>query len=72
MFKNTEYGDGPHCYDTNGPWDWQTSPLKYTGGCPALWQLCFRNPDNAGKVFTLQATDRKGNLISKADVKITP
>jgi FlaG/FlaF family flagellin (archaellin) len=33
--------------------------------------LCFQNPDNVGKVFTLQAGDRAGNIISTTEVKIT-
>jgi len=72
MFQNTEQGDRTHCYDANGPWDWENNPLSYSGGCPALWQLCFRNPDNVGKVFLLQTSDKSGNVISKTDVKIVP
>lgn len=58
------------------PWDWQTYPITYPqpaygANCPALWELCFRNPDNVGKVFTFQVSDKKGNLISKGEVKIT-
>jgi archaeal type IV pilus assembly protein PilA len=63
-------------YSTTGVhWDWVKYPTTYpepgyTSSCTALWQLCFRNPDNVGKDFTLTISDKKGNLISKTDVKI--
>jgi FlaG/FlaF family flagellin (archaellin) len=37
----------------------------------ALWALCIRNPDNVGKTFSLEVSDKKGNLISKSDVTIS-
>jgi archaeal type IV pilus assembly protein PilA len=43
---------------------------KYTGSKAALWALCIRNPDNVGKTFSLEVSDKKGNLISKSDVTI--
>ena len=53
-------------------WDWENYPTTYEGtDCNALWMLCFRNPDNVGKVFTFKASDRSGNIISTCDVKIT-
>jgi FlaG/FlaF family flagellin (archaellin) len=59
-----------------GWWDWENYPTTYpqpgcTSSCKALWYLCFRNPDNVGKVFTLQVGDRAGNVISTTEVKIT-
>jgi hypothetical protein len=42
----------------------------YNGGKPAFWALCIRNPDNIGKSFALEVSDKKGNLISKSDVII--
>jgi len=83
LFENTEDRDSPHCFlssktdgSTNTPWDWKTYPITYpppgySAQCPALWQLCFRNPDNVGKVFILQTSDKNGNMISKTEVKIT-
>jgi archaeal type IV pilus assembly protein PilA len=53
-------------------WNPVTNPTTYKGGCGAFWQLCFRNPDNVGKVFLLQTSDKNGNLISKTEVKIVP
>jgi hypothetical protein len=65
-------GEGP---PNLGWWDWEKYPTTYPqpgyGGCTSLWKLCFRNPDNVGKVFTLQAGDRTGNIISTCEVKIT-
>jgi len=60
-------------------WDWKNYPTAYLqdvqdgyeSDCMALWYLCFRNPDNVGKVFILQAGDRAGNIISTTEVKIT-
>ena len=58
-------------------WDWETSPTYYkckSGGyiCYAsLWSLCYRNPNNVGKTFILQAGDKDGNIISSYEVKIT-
>ena len=53
-------------------WDWENNPTTYTSSsCKALWAMCFRNPDNVGKVFTFKASDRSGNIISTCDVKIT-
>ena len=31
---------------------------------------CFNNTANIGKTFTLEVSDRKGNIISKTDVRI--
>jgi archaeal type IV pilus assembly protein PilA len=72
LFTDTEQGDSPHCYESGNPWDWANHPLSYSGSCPGLWQLCFRNPNNVGKVFNLQTSDKDGNLISKTEVKIVP
>jgi len=87
LIQDTEPRDGVpgsgHCqqqkddYSGYSWWDWETYPTTYPqpgyhGGCKALWWLCFRNPDNVGKVFTLQAGDRAGNIISMTEVKITP
>jgi|WetSurMetagenome_2_1015567.scaffolds.fasta_scaffold238184_2 archaeal type IV pilus assembly protein PilA len=33
---------------------------------------CISNADNVGKVFSLEVSDNKGNLISKSDVIISP
>ncbi|MBP2134050.1 FlaG/FlaF family flagellin (archaellin) [Methanomicrobium sp. W14] len=64
--------DDIHGSKCGAPWDWENNPTTYEGtNCDALWMLCFRNPDNVGKVFTFKASDRNGNIISKCDVKIT-
>ena len=61
----------------NSGWSWETSPTYYkckSGGyvCYAsLWSLCYRNPNNVGKIFIFQAGDRDGNIISTCEVKIT-
>jgi hypothetical protein len=34
--------------------------------------LCFSNTDNVGKTFSLEVSDKKGNLISISDVIISP
>ena len=36
----------------------------------AHWNLCIRNTNSVGKTFTLETDDKKGNLISRADVTI--
>lgn len=71
-------GDDSCLQDGDTPWHWEDHPTVYPDpghdwyeGCPELWQLCFRNPDNIGKVFILKAIDKSGNLISKSEVKIT-
>ena len=33
---------------------------------------CISNPDNIGKIFSLEVSDSRGNLISKSDVTISP
>ena len=33
---------------------------------------CISNSDNVGKVFSLEVSDSRGNLISKSDVSISP
>jgi len=35
-------------------------------------KLCFSDPNNIGKVFILEVSDRKGTMISTTDVTITP
>jgi len=78
-----EWGDGScgmtGCTegDWNGVWDWRTYPLSYPergcqSNCVALWDLCYRNPNNVGKVFILKASDKNVNLISQTEVKIVP
>ncbi|MFA5331577.1 MAG: type IV pilin N-terminal domain-containing protein [Methanoregula sp.] len=77
-----EWGDGSCAMimctegDWNGVWNWKVYPLTYPergcqSSCMALWYLCYRNPDNVGKVFILKASDKIGNLISQTEVKIT-
>ncbi len=73
-----------HCYQSSAtysgpdiPWDYKIYPITYPqpgyrANCNALWQLCFRNPNNIAKDFTFQVSDKDGNLISKSVVKITP
>jgi len=46
------------------------SGATYTGNKPALWALCIRNPDNVGKTFSLEVSDKQGHMISKSDVTI--
>ncbi|WP_421909990.1 type IV pilin [Methanolacinia petrolearia] len=68
LFENV--GDS-HCM-SEGVWDWENYPTTYEGNsCDALWKLCFKNPDNVGKVFIFKASDRDGNIISTCEVKIT-
>ena len=43
---------------------------SYSGSKPAFWALCIRNPDNIGKSFSLEVSDKKGNLISRTAVTI--
>jgi archaeal type IV pilus assembly protein PilA len=33
---------------------------------------CISNADNIGKIFSLEVSDKRGNLISKSDVTISP
>jgi len=47
------------------------NPTTYSGDKPAFWALCIRNPDNVGKSFALEVSDKKGSLISRTDVTIT-
>lgn len=35
-------------------------------------ELCFNNPRSVGKTFFLDISDKKGNLISRCEVTITP
>lgn len=45
--------------------------LTYTGGKPAFWALCAKNPANVGKSLIMEVGDKAtGKLISKADVTI--
>lgn len=44
--------------------------IAYGGNKPSFWRLCIRNPDNAGKSFALEVSDKRGSLISKTDVTI--
>ena len=37
---------------------------------PGFWRLCIRNPDNIGKTFSLEVSDKRGNVISRTDVPI--
>jgi FlaG/FlaF family flagellin (archaellin) len=45
---------------------------------PGVWagdpdqSLCISNPANVGKTFSLEVSDKSGNLISKSDVTISP
>lgn len=81
LFTVTEDQDRDHCMlykDHSGKifWDWESYPTTYpqpgySSDCEALWMLCFRNPDNVGKVFIFKASDRDGNIISTGEVKIT-
>jgi archaeal type IV pilus assembly protein PilA len=50
---------------------WASNGYTYTGSKPTLAALCIRNSDNVGKVFSLEVTDTKGNMISRSDVKIS-
>jgi FlaG/FlaF family flagellin (archaellin) len=34
--------------------------------------LCIANTDNVGKVFFLEVSDRRGNLISKSELTVSP
>jgi hypothetical protein len=71
LFDGDAVGTDP-CIDDDGTWDWENYPTTYEGSsCRALWHLCFRSPDNVGKVFTFKASDRGGNIISTSEVKIT-
>jgi len=44
-------------------------PGVYTGD--PTQKYCISNPDNIGKIFSLEVSDTKGNLISKSDVTIS-
>jgi len=51
-------------YNADGTWVFNAKKAT-------LWALCIRNADNVGKIFTLEVTDTKGNMISRTDVKIS-
>jgi len=51
-------------------YDHTTMGTTYTGKKTSFWALCIRNPDNIGKTFSLEVSDKKGSLISKCDVTI--
>jgi archaeal type IV pilus assembly protein PilA len=46
--------------------------FTYTGGDTQRWGLCFKNNKNVGKTFFLDVSDKKGALISRTEVTITP
>jgi len=50
------------------PASWDPSDRRYK----SFYPLCFQNPNNIGKTFYLEATDLKGNLISRSEVVIKP
>lgn len=50
---------------------WAADGYTYTGSKTTLAALCIRNVDNVGKIFSLEVTDTKGNMISRTDVKIS-
>ncbi len=52
-------------------YNYNTMGTTYTGSIPSSWKLCIRNPDNIGKTFSLEVSDKKGNLIARSDVIIT-
>jgi len=35
-------------------------------------RYCFCNTDNVGKMFSLEVSDKRGNIISRSDVYISP
>jgi archaeal type IV pilus assembly protein PilA len=48
------------------------SKLQSTISNAGRTDLCLANSDNVGKVFSLEVSDKRGNLISKSDVTISP
>ena len=61
----------PDIAPTDFTTDYDAATITYSGSDPTLWALCFKNPDNVGKRFIMDVSDRAtGKIISTANVPI--
>jgi archaeal type IV pilus assembly protein PilA len=52
---------------------WDGTHWRYDGTKKGMWAVCYGNPDNIGKTFTLQMADKAtGAVIAKTVVVIAP
>ena len=62
----------PQIAPSNGD-NWNGRTWTYGGSKTAYWAMCFVNPGNVGKTFTLLLSDRgTGTVITRTTVAITP
>ncbi|MDD1702035.1 MAG: type IV pilin N-terminal domain-containing protein [Methanoregula sp.] len=63
----------PQVAPNSGTISYNNGVWSYSGTMTAYWAMCFTNPDNVGKTFTLLISDKSsGTVMAKTTVLIKP